>query len=204
MDKIGEQFLHKKVDSRLHTSKSVEHEQERKKRRGETTSQKPADKLADWMQILEQTHMGRKDDPRVLERIKEHYHKEHVIKPENIPQNYWDNQAEIRIRDGRGGDLEQAGMTKEEYTDKQGNARISYNFPEEQKQELTNILIANQKRSLDKWIDYLTSDDADYPTWAKYWAFRSITQMGKFEKKEVEDESGEDEEKVRFQKRVCK
>jgi len=59
-----EQFLHQK-DSKLHTSKPVEHEQARRKRRGEQTSQKPADKLASFMEVLEQTHLGHRDDPRV-------------------------------------------------------------------------------------------------------------------------------------------
>jgi hypothetical protein len=73
MEKSGEQFLHQR-DQRLHTSTPVEHEQERRQRAEEEVSQKPADKLAAWMQVLERTHMGHMDDPRVLERIKDYYH----------------------------------------------------------------------------------------------------------------------------------
>jgi hypothetical protein len=51
---------------------------------------------------------------------------------------------------------------------------------------------------LDKWIDYLSSPDATYPDWAKYWAFRSMTEMGKLEKKE----DPEGKETARFQKRT--
>lgn len=37
---------------------------------------------------------------------------------------------------------------------------------------------------MDKWVDYLVSDEAPYPMWAKYWAFRSVVKMGKLEKTE--------------------
>lgn len=41
------------------------------------------------------------------------------------------------------------------------------------KKELANILINDQKKSLDNWIDYFLSDDSNYiPTWAKFWAFQ--------------------------------
>ena len=52
---FGEQFLHQK-DSKLHTSKPVEHEKEREEIKGEETSQKPADKIADWLEVIEHTH----------------------------------------------------------------------------------------------------------------------------------------------------
>ena len=58
-------------------------------------------------------------------------------------------------------------------------------------------IINAQAESLDKWVDYLTSPDAQYPMWAKYWAFTQIVNMGKFEK--AEDEEGN--ETARFAKR---
>lgn len=64
----GEQFLHQK-DQKLHTTEPVEHEQERMRLADESAHQKPAEKLSDWMKILEQTH-GHSDNPVVMERIK--------------------------------------------------------------------------------------------------------------------------------------
>ena len=205
--KEGEHFLHQK-DPRLHTSKEVEHEKARKKRKGEKVSEKPADKITDFLSVLERTHLGHKDDPRVLERIKRSYHKEHVIKEENIPQHYWNTQAGIMIREGRGADMEQAGVEKEVITLKNGKEHTNYHFPEDLKEQNIEVLQSNQQRSLDKWLDYLTSDDALYPTWAKYWAFKSVLSMGKFEKLQTEEvpKKGEEEtkkqEKARFQKRT--
>lgn len=69
--------MHKK-EGRLHVSRPVEHEQKRKERKGEKISQKPAEKIADWLQVLERTHLGHREDPRVLERIKKFYHEQYV------------------------------------------------------------------------------------------------------------------------------
>jgi hypothetical protein len=46
-ERFGEQFLHQR-DPRLHTSDPVEHEAERLNERGESVSQKPSEKIAEW------------------------------------------------------------------------------------------------------------------------------------------------------------
>lgn len=175
MPNFGEQFLHQK-DSKLHTSKAVEHEKKRKEIKGEETSQKPADKLADFMAILEHTHTGHRDDPRVAERIKASYHKEHVIKPEDVPESAFLLEQRIARELGH------------------GDVEITDEFKERKIQQI----ISDQESSLDKWLEYLSSEDAQYPTWAKYWAFRSMLEMGKFQKEEDED----GKESARFQKRT--
>lgn len=182
----GEQFLHQK-DPRLHTTQPVEHEQARKNRRGEKTTQKPADKLADWLQVIEKTHMGHKEDPQVLDRIKQYYHKEYVtITKDDIPQSYWDTQGAIACNEGKKQDLLHAGVTIEEVpiidSERNKSTKKVFTYPDNLKEQKKEIIKNNQERSLDKWIDYLTSEDATYPAWAKYWAFRSITKMGKVEK----------------------
>ncbi len=59
-------------------------------------------------------------------------------------------------------------------------------FENEQKQMVEEIVakIDDQKRSLDKWIDYLATDDAQaaYPDWFRYWAMRSVTGLSSFDK----------------------
>lgn len=198
MEKSGEQFLHQR-DQKLHTSTPVEHEQERRQRAGEEVSQKPADKLAAWMKVLEKTHMGHMDDPRVLERIKSYYHHENVtVTLEDIPQSYWNNRAEFMIRQGYGGDMIQGGVVKQTRVDKNGEELTDYIFPEDLREKELAVIQSNQESSLDRWLDYLTSEDAPYPMWAKYWAFTSILKMGKFEKQTQEDET----EKANFQKRT--
>lgn len=170
-----ESFLHQK-DPELHTSDPVEHEQERRALADEETHQKPADKLADWMQILERTHMGHRDDPQVLERIKASYERQYVIDPDTIPESAYLLEQKIARSLGH------------------GTIEITDDFRKKKQAEI----VSAQKESLDKWIDYLTGEDADYaPTWAKYWAFTQMLKMGKFEKQE--DEEGK--ESARFAKR---
>jgi len=165
MKNEGEQFLHQK-DSKLHTSQPLEHEQARRKRNEEETSQKPADKISDWLKVLERTHTGHRDDPRAGERIKASYHKEYVIKSEDIPESAF--LLEQRIARNMG----------------HGTVEITDEFKERKREQIIN----DQIHSIDLWIDYLTSKDADiYPTWAKYWAFKALVVMGKYEKVESED-----------------
>jgi len=160
MPNFGEQFLHQK-DSKLHTSQPVEHEQTRRKRKGEKTSQKPADKLVDFMEVLKQTHLGHRDDPRVLDRIKDSYHKKHVIDEKDIPQSYYDNQARLAREQGHG-DIE---------------------IEEEQREQLSEVIRSDQESTMDKWLDYFMNPNSDsYPMWAKYWAFTNMTKLSSYDK----------------------
>ncbi len=186
MKRFGEQFLHNK-NPELHTSEPVEHaKKEKDKDFYSHASHKPADKIADWLKVIEKTHLGHRkgymfdtelkgiEDERVIERIKNYYHKLHVIKSTNVPYSTF--LLEQRL-------AEQLGHGKVEIT-------------EEFQQEKIKQIISDQKHSLDRWVDYLSSPDADYPMWAKYWAFTSMVKMGKLEKYEVKGV-----EKARFAKR---
>ena len=55
------------------------------------------------------------------------------------------------------------------------------NASEELINEEIKTVIQAQKKSLSDWIDYLTSDDAHYPLWAKYWAFQGMLKMGNYD-----------------------
>src|SRR3989344_892563 len=50
------------------------------------------------------------------------------------------------------------------------------------KEQLTEVIITDQESSLDKWIDYLSSPDATYPDWLKYYSIRSILNLGEYDK----------------------
>jgi len=187
MENFGEQFIHQK-DSKLHTSKEVERIKEIKKKKEGKVSDKPVDKLSDFFDVIERTHTGHRDDPRVIERIKNSYYKKYItIQLEDVPQSYWNTQGKI-IGDNEGEErLVDSGIEiiKEQKEKEDGTkyAERTYNFPEALKEKHLEIIRDDQEKSLEKWIDYLTSGDSDYmPTWAKYWVFKNITQMGKFEK----------------------
>ncbi|MBI2524112.1 hypothetical protein HYW11_02775 [Candidatus Peregrinibacteria bacterium] len=49
---------------------------------------------------------------------------------------------------------------------------------------LPNDALKDQCQSLDVWMDYLASDDAKYSDARKYWVFRSLLKMGRFDKEE--------------------
>lgn len=105
-----------------------------------------------------------RDDPakRVqgLDTLKRMLHEQFLVKPENIPDAYYES-IKKRHRDEGHGDIE---------------------IPDDLKAELAETAVDDQRRSLDAWIDYLASDDAKYPDALKYWAFRSMLKMGRFDK----------------------
>lgn len=164
MKNSGEQFLHK-INPKLHTSEFIEHEKYRKDRLNEETSQKPADKIADFLKVIEHTHTGHRDDPRVVERIKDYYYKKYVIKPEDIPEGYYENQKRMAKELGHG-DIEITDALRKQNSE---------------------IVITDQESTLDNWINYFTSPDSDvYPMWVKYWAFNGMTKLSTFNKEKHE------------------
>ncbi len=181
-DTSGEQFIHQRNPS-LHTSEPVEHEQQRRKLAGDAVHQKPAEKLADWMEVLEQTHMSH--DEIVMDRIRNYYHDKYVFKEENIPQSYWNSQGEKMVSEGRMGDLEDAGVEINNRSNSIGReSSRNFIFPEWSKAQEIRTKQNEQRQSLDKWINYLTSDESfTIPTWAKYWIFTGVTKLSTFDKK---------------------
>ncbi|MBU2025390.1 MAG: hypothetical protein ABIC19_01960 [Patescibacteria group bacterium] len=168
MEKFGEKFLHQK-DSSLHTSKPVENTQRRRKARGEEISRKPEDKIASYLERLEiafnpkpldnDPGFGRKE--RNIYLLKKGLYESVIIKPQDIPESYFKNQRRLAREQGHG-DIEITDQVKE---------------------EAAEIIIADQRSTLDNWIDYFTSSDSDsYPAWAKYWAFQGMLRLSTYDK----------------------
>lgn len=100
---------------------------------------------------------------RGIEALKRLMHSEFVVKPEEIPEAYWESKKRLMEKWGQGGGLE------------------SVEWSEFQKRH-TKVIIDAQKESLDNWIDYLSSSDAAlYPDWLKYWVFRNIVGLAKYD-----------------------
>jgi hypothetical protein len=137
----------------------------------------PADRIEAHMARLEKIFLNEDEDTRRrnLEMLKPAIYDEYIIKPEEVPERAFILEQQIARRIGHG-DVE---------------------ITEEFKERKTEQIINDQKHSLDRWIEYLTSDDAQYPTWAKYLAMDSVLKMGGMKK--VEDENGV--EKAIFKKR---
>ncbi len=159
------EFLKDKYD--LHNALEVGSAAKRTEARTkETLSKKPADQIQNYLdrlsEIVDRTNPHLRE--RGLEAAKEILHNKFVIKPENIPESYFDNQRRIAREQGHG-DIE---------------------ITQEMRSQLTEVIITDQESSLDKWVDYLASPDATYPDWLKYYAIRSVLGIGEYDKKKKE------------------
>ncbi len=160
----GPKFLEQKYY--LHNSDEVKSAKKRSEvRDGEEIRQNPDELIQNYLdrfkEITDRTDPEKRQ--RGIEALKKVLHDKFIVKPEEIPESYWESQKRIIRERGQGADLEQADWN-------------------ELKRQNTEAIIADQNSSLDNWIDYLTSPDATYPDWLKYFAFRSITTMGGFDK----------------------
>jgi hypothetical protein len=158
-------FLKNKYGS-LHNSPEVKSASSRtEKLKKEKVSQNPNEQIQNYLDRFKEILDRKNPDKRKqgIEALRKILHEKLIIKDKDINYEYFIKQEQLIA--------EQQGY---------GVLGIPHNFKENKKQEIQN----DQKKSLDYWIDYLTSADANYPDWAKYWAFRSMTEMGGYNKKE--------------------
>lgn len=154
-------FLKKKYD--LHNAPEVEAASKRtEKSTGEKVPQNPEKRIQNYLdrfkEIIERKEPAKRE--RGIEALKKVLHDKFIIKEDEIPESYFETQRRIAREQGHG-DIE---------------------ISEESRKQLTEVIITDQIGSLDQWIDYLSSDDATYPDWLKYYAFRSILGMGEYDK----------------------
>ncbi len=155
-------FLKQKYND-LHRTPDVERVVRRAERKtGEKMPQDPMTRIQAYLdrfkEITERTDPEKREHG--IEAIKRLIHRIAVIKPEDIPESAFLLEQRIAREQGH------------------GTIEITDEYREQKRKEI----ISNQTQSLDKWINYLASSDAQYPDWAKYWVFRSMLSMGKFEK----------------------
>ena len=147
----------------LHISSEVGTAAKRTKMRtGERVPQNPLDRIQNYLNlfhdILEQDTSDKRE--HVLDLIKWRFHRKYVIKPNEIPEDYFENQRRLAREQGHG-DIQIDAQTRK---------------------QLTEVIIADQTSSLDKWMDYLSSPDAPYSDGLKYWILRSVVDMAEYDK----------------------
>lgn len=157
----GSQFLKEKYG--LHKAEEVEKAKQRtEKRTVEKVPQTPEARIQNYLdrfsEILERKDPVKKE--RGLNTLKQILYRDNVIKPAEIPEGYFENQRRIARELGHG-DIE---------------------ITPQMRRELTEVIINDQKTSLDNWIDYLSSPDAVYPMWLKYYALRNVLIIGDYDK----------------------
>jgi len=154
-------FLKKKYS--LQNKPEVIKAKERTERKtGEKISQKPEDKIENYLNRFEEI-FNREDDEekeRGIQALTKILFKNNIIKAENIPDRVYQLEQEIAFNQGH------------------GYIEITEEYKKEKQKEIVN----KQKESLSQWIDYLSSNDALYPMWAKYWVLNSVLKLGVFNK----------------------
>lgn len=128
----------------------------------ERVSNTPEAKIAVYLNRLSNVfeNPNEKQRERNVALIKPQLHEALVIKTSDVPESYFELQK--RVARERGQELPE--------------------ITPEMREEMIEVIQNDQKKSLDSWVDYLTSDDAVYPTWFKYFALRSITKLSQFDK----------------------
>ncbi|MAG12889.1 hypothetical protein CL630_03725 [bacterium] len=155
------EFLKKKYD--LHNKPEVKSATRRAETiTGERVPQKPTEQIQNYLNRFKE--IIEREDPEKRERgmraLKKVLYDKFVIKEDEISESYFDAQQRIAREQGHG-DVEISGELRE---------------------QATEVIITDQKSSMDVWTDYLSSKDATYPDWLKYYAFRSMLGMGEYDK----------------------
>lgn len=154
----GAQFLHER-DSKLHVSSQVERIARQHKNSTNVTLTEPADKINVWLEFLNRLSAKADTSPRTESLIKESLYQKFIIQKKNIPESYYNQQVQIARERGH------------------GDIRLT----ETQKQDMAEVIIADQKTSMDSWTEYLISKDTRmYPMWLKYWMFSGMTKLSKY------------------------
>ena len=145
-----------KVYSNLHNSDRV--------LKASNVSDKKRERLLKYFERLEELHnkVSKTKSVNGEKLLKSFYYDLYVIKPENIPDAYFQNQ--VRLARERG----------------YGNIKLT----EEDKRRMTEEVIDDQRKSLDKWIEYFLYDEESksYEMWEKYWVFQGLQNLGKYDK----------------------
>lgn len=125
-------------------------------------SDSPEQKISKYMDRLEKVHSIAKTNSHKMDILKKFYYDKYVIK--EVPDNYIKLQQRIAYEQGYGNII----------------------IDNRAKNRLLNNLQVDQKLSLDRWIEYLVSDNSPYPMWFKNYAFQGMLKLGYFDKEKQE------------------
>ena len=151
----------------LQTSEEVQDAVEKQERlEEEKVPNNPTERIEAYMDRLENIFLN--PDERVRERnlemFRDKIYDAFIIKKENFPESYFELQQRI---------ARERGQAVEE-------------IPDNVREQMMDVAIEDQRASLDAWMDYLTSDDAMYPAWFKYFVWKNITKLSQFDKERGE------------------
>ena len=133
---------------------------------GEKVPNDPTERIEVYMERLESIFLNpdERKRERNLEMFRDKIYDALIIKRENFPDSYFELQKRI---------ARERGQAVEE-------------IPKNVREQMMDVATEDQKASLDAWIDYLTSEDAVYPAWFKYFVWRNVTKLSQFDKERGE------------------
>ena len=127
-------------------------------------SDKKRERIIKYFNRLEEVHnkVSKTKSASAEKILKNFYYDLYIIKPENIPESYFNNQIELARERGY------------------GNIILS----DKDKERMIKQVIDDQKETLDKWIEYFLYDEESsyYEMWEKYWVFQGLQTLGKYDK----------------------
>ncbi|RYZ77554.1 MAG: hypothetical protein EOP05_01380 [Proteobacteria bacterium] len=126
----------------------------------QTQSTDSIQNINSWLERQQALVERSQSEPRLLERLKLSLLRNSVIKEADIPESYFALQVKIARERGHG----------------------SIELTSDQKKQIATLVVRDQTKSLESWIDYLFSRDTDmYPMWAKYWSYTGLLKLGRFD-----------------------
>ena len=127
-------------------------------------SDKKRERIIKYFNRLEEVHnkVSKTKSASAEKILKNFYYDLYIIKPENIPESYFNNQIVLARERGY------------------GNIILS----DKDKERMIKQVIDDQKETLDKWIEYFLYDEESksYEMWEKYWVFQGLQTLGKYDK----------------------
>ena len=172
-------------------SKPVERAVAKKIREGEkgaSTKEGRVEAYLDRLEALFKSPMGfrkAEGDKGGFELLKHKILEKYTTKYEEIPENYWKAQEEEARRRGEAGDWAYATTEQKE----------------EVRRKHAEIVLTDQRASLEQWIDYFSLPDCTIPNHLKYWIFRNILNLKELVKTEIKKPDGTAEQKIEFPQR---
>ena len=125
---------------------------------------KKRERIIKYFNRLEEVHnkVSKTKSASAEKILKNFYYDLYIIKSENIPESYFNNQIELARERGY------------------GNIILS----DKDKERMIKQVIDDQKETLDKWIEYFLYDEESscYEMWEKYWIFQGLQTLGKYDK----------------------
>ncbi len=88
-------------------------------------------------------------------------------KLDHLAEAVFQSEIDILIKRGQGGDIE--GVTSWEKLDESQKEKYRDNVKQKRNEQV---------RSIERWIKYVSSDEAEYPSWYKYFIITSLRSMG--------------------------